>query len=247
MSMLIIILIVIIIIAVLSVWWISSNMKNQADGNMLLLNNNEDKIISEWLKSNVKPSLNVNITPEEIASKFIKSIYNYDVNHNNIVVGSDLENKYFKLTKNKIGTTFSHKEDCILYLRASMGIDYEIIIINSNNKLKEQLSRKNESVNLFILNDAINSKNDKIAYKFMRELLNERWNKLINVNNTDLLPREINDSYLYLKNNNDSQVYNNITTLITDKGLRINLLCSHNDFEQLIKRLNITRQTNLGL
>lgn len=228
-------LIIIIIIAIIIVWYVSSNIKHQADIAELSLDTNEDKILSQWLKDNITSTFNIDITTEEIAAKFLKRIYRYDVDPKKIIIGTNLEYHYNKISRSKLSYVFTEKDDCILYLRSSIGIDYEICIINTSDRIQKLLYNKNFDVDLYHLNDIIESNIEKKAYDHLRLVLNTRWKKLLETNNPNILERDNNDSYAYLRKND----YENIISLETTKGSRINLLCTSVEFDHLIKRLSV--------
>ena len=231
----ILVLIIIIIISVIVVWYISSNIKDKNNKSELILNDDNDKILSQWLKDNKKLSYNIDLSNEQIAAKFIKRIYDYDVSDRSIVVGNNLDLEYFRLTGKNINTNYTEKEDCILYLRSLLGINYEISIINTSSKLVNNLEKTQHDINLQELNDIMESDLDKIGYDHLRKVLNFRWNKILEITNDKILERNSNDSYLYLKHN--SEIFNT-TTENSERGMRVNLLCDDVEFNSLITRLS---------
>lgn len=238
--MIIYVLIITIIIAVIIVWYISSNIKEKSDNAELELNTDEDKILQQWFEDNKKLSFNIDLTNEEIIAKLIKRIYDFDIDPRNLIIGTNLEQEYYNITKNKIQTKISDKKDCILYLRSIIGINYEVCIINSSNNLFNKLSSKvSDDINLNFLNDIIDSNLEKTAYDHIRKVLNIRWERISEINNNNILERSSNDSFLYLNPKHD------IPNLITDstvKGDKVNLLCNNIEFEGLIYRLNCIPQ-----
>lgn len=235
MSEIIYILIVIIIIAVIIVWYISSNITEKSNNSELALDTDEDKILEQWFRENKKQSFDINITNEQIVTKLIKKLYNFDVDIDIIIIGTYLDKEYYNITGKQISTKFSEKEDCILYLRSITGINYQVLIINSYNTLLCKLSNlsKQNDINLFFLNDIIESNLEKTAYDHLRKVLNVRWERILKTNDT--LQRTSDDSFLYLKSNHNIP---NLITSSTEKGERVNLLCNNTEFEALIYRLN---------
>lgn len=231
----IIALIVIIIIAVIVVWYVSSNIREKSNNTDLALNTDEDKILTQWFEENKRSSYDCDISNEQIISKLLKRIYDFDVDPDSIIIGSNLEEKYYNITRKQLNTKFSDKQDCILYLRSVIGLNYEICIINSSKKLLNKLTSNESDLNLFFLNDIIESKLEKTAYDHIRKVLNIRWGEILKTNNDNIIQKENDDSFLYLKKNH------NIPNLITHEmtnNERVNLLCSSIEFEALIHRLN---------
>ena len=230
MSEIIYILIIIIVIAVIIVWYISSSIRENSNNTELELYTDDDKILQQWFQDNVKQSFNIDLTNEQIISKLISKIYNFEVDPKNIIIGTKLDKRYFYITKRKISTTFSDKEDCILYLRSIIGINYEICIIHSSNNVYDKLSNSQNDINLFYLNDIIESNLEKTGYDHIRKVLNIRWDRILTANNS--LERTSDDSFLYLKDN-----IPNLVSHPTSKGNRVNLLCNNVEFEALMYRL----------
>jgi len=230
--MIIYVLIIIIIIAVVIVWYISSNIRENSNNTELELHTDEDKILQQWFEDNKKQSFNIDLTNEQIISKLIHKIYNFDVDHKKIIIGSNLEQEYYNITRNKIQTKFSEKEDCILYLRSIIGINYEICIINSSNNIFNKLSKLSNDINLYFLNDLIESNLEKIGHDHIRKVLNVRWERILKTNNS--IERTTDDSFLYLTPNHNTP---NLISCSTSKGDRVNLLCNNVEFEALIYRL----------
>ena len=228
------ILIIIVIIAVIAVWYISSNIKEKSNNAELALNTDEDKILLQWFEENKKPSFNMDLTNQQIIAKLIKRIYDFDVNSDNIIIGNNLEQKYYDITKKRISTKFSENEDCILYLRSIIGINYEILIINSSKNISKFNSL--DDLDLSMINDILDSNLEKTAYDHIRKALNIRWKAIMETNNKNIIDRNSDDSFLYLKSNH------NIPNLITDKldqRDRVNLLCNDTEFNALIYRLKL--------
>jgi len=226
------VLIIIIIIAVIVVWYVSFNIKEKSNNTELALDTDEDKILSQWFEDNKKPSFNMDLTNQQIISKLIKQIYDFDVDPDTIIIGTNLEQEYFNITKKKISTKFSETEDSILYLRSIIGINYEDFIINSSRNISKFKSL--DDLDLSMINDILDSNLEKTAYDHIRKLLNIRWKAITETNNKNITERNSDDSFLYLKSNH------NIPKLITDKTNkrdRVNLLCNPIEFEALIHRL----------
>ena len=236
--MIIYVLIIIIIISVIVVWYISSNIRENSNNTELELNTDDDKILQQWFEENKKQSFDIDLTNEQIIAKLIKKLYSFDVDYKKIIIGTKLDRKYFYITKRKISTKFSDKEDCILYLRSIIGINYEVCIINSSNKIFSKLSNAQNDINLFYLNDIIESNLEKTGYDHIRKVLNTRWDRILETNNT--LERTSDDSFLYLKSTHNIP---NLLTHPTSKGNRINLLCNNVEFEALIHRLSPALQS----
>jgi hypothetical protein len=254
---LIIFLVIIIIIAIIIVWYFSGNIKENSKTIELSLDNDDDKIISQWLKDNTKTTFIVNNTNEQIAANFLQRIYHINVHPDNIAIGHNLEMKYYQLTKKQLLPHFSENEDCILYLRSVIGMNYELCIINSmtsNEDLESLISElSDDDINLQYLNDIMLSNNDKKAYEHLRLVLNTRWRILLDTNsvNTAKILNVIDndDSFLYFNDitckniddpnyDNINNLFKNVKTLKTSKGYRLNLLCSSEEFDNFIQRFS---------
>lgn len=235
---LIIVLVIISILAIIYVWYVSKDLHKSDE--KLFLHTDENKLLSQYYIDNVKQSLDFVITSEEIATKFIKRIYNITVDPKNIIIGSNLDTQYYQITKRKLNNAYSKNEDSFIRLRNLIGIDGEIAIIYDNN-IKNRLYENNK-YDLRNLNDIMESNLDHKIYEYLQKGLKTRWTQLMTLNNPNIL--NYGDSYLYLKIEQDNTEYGtridlpeNVVALNTSKGARINLLCDDREFELLKPRL----------
>ena len=249
------------VLAVMYVWYLSHRIHAATAAKVLQLSGDDNHLLSDWYQSNIKPSLKFDVDDNEVASRFLKSFYNIDISPNQLIVGTNLIHKFYEVARNDdiaiITSKYIPKSNNYIFdLRSILGIPNEIAIIN--NSYIRQLMKKNNNANLTQLDEIMDSELASTSYNYLSSVLKYRWQKIKSLN-MQILNNE--GSYLYLDTNafnqniiNEKQVrlygddgqfnidddilYNNINGLRTNQGIRINLLCSDIDFEELINRLS---------
>ena len=225
----ILILVIIILISIAYVWWVTRYSNIISDDQELKLHTEEDKMLGNWYQNLNKSPLNFGMDDREIATAFIERIYNRKVDYEHIIIGTNLEKQYYKITGKEI-----EKENYI-DVRSLIGKPWEFIIV-PDRKVRAQIVV--EIVDLNELNDIMIAKAEQGAWEYITDLLDNRWKMIDALNDEDVL--NSSGSYLYLKtdsNEDEVIVKQNIRAKGTSKGARINLLCDNWEFETLMKRL----------
>ena len=239
MSYFLLVSILIAAIAIIYVWYASRGLNSISDDVILALDTDEDKILSQWYQTQIKPTFDFQTNDTEVAVKYLKRLYDLDVDPNSIVVGSSLNAQYRKLTQRRLATQYTAGADCLFDLRSTIGIPGEIAVV-MDPRIRTTLFRNN-TTDASMFTAIINNELDITARDYLHELLNQRWERIRQLND----PNVINSggSYLYLNITRETVsgstsvlVFDNVTGLITEDGARINLLCSNLEFETLIAR-----------
>lgn len=251
MSYFLVVLIVIAIIAILYVWYITKYQNAISDSDPLKLDTDENKLIGEWYKNNLSPTYDFTTTTYEIAAKFLKIIHKITTDPTLIVVGDDLNNQYYNLTKihlinepTKVDEYVRLNEptkvnesnlssDCIFHIRDVFGIPGEIAIIYDED-IRKQLRSQNDNYDLLKLNNIMTMDPEGFISSYLQNVLNARWKQLLELNN----PNISNNSGSYLCiDEADTNLPENIIATRSNSSAKINLLCTNLEFEALIKRL----------
>lgn len=233
MDYFLIMLFMICIVAIIFFWHVSHKSKYLPENEQLFLNTNQDKLASEWYKHNIKHSVDLNVDDYAIACKFLKRIYDIDADPNTIVIGNNLQSQYQQLT----GSMLDNKS--FFDIRATVGKDGEIAIINDNSIVKTL--RRNNSLDLTDVSNIMDSDLDGIAKDFFTLVLDNRWDRISQLNDQNVLNR--GGSYLYYDSSSSDDnvvVFGNVVANNTNQGARINLLCNDIEFETLMNRWKVS-------
>lgn len=240
----IIILFVFAFLLVFFSWFFTQNLRHIPEYSDINLEGNCDKLVTAWYQSELQNHTDkIRINDDlDIASEFIERNYNITINKNKLVIGDDIANAVKTLT----GKHISDTKIKIYDIRSMVGIPGEIAYVPSKSlrrKLQKHLDNSEKSVDINFL-DKIMSKNlDTTARKFLFDKLNERWNRLLSLQD----PRIMNNkgSYLYMFNTDISKVTGSIEHN-SSKGVitRYNLLCSDLEFKYFIERLTKDSKTS---
>lgn len=230
-------LIIMIIVAMLAIayaWYISRNFNSIPNDKILLLDTDDDHILSSWYEYNIKQMLSVNVDDNELASRVLHRIYNIEISPDLLIIGSDISLQYLRIKKSNISNKYSPDVDCIFNLRDSIGKNLEIAIIR-DSKIRNIIKRVTNTGDITDLYSIVDSGLDIIARDYLKNVLKYRWEKITELNDSNVLNTE--GSFLYLKDS----IISNVQTATTPYGNRINLLCKNLDFDTLLKRwkLNI--------
>lgn len=211
------------LLTVLYVWYKTNQMRSVEH---LFLDTDEDKLLSKWFDSHIKPEYHFDLDEKKVASDFLEKIYGIEVDPKFIIVGKDLITQHPTLSpKYKFG------KDCIFYLRDVLGIDTEIAIIYDKVRRESMSYGKFDSQKI----------NDIVAYgvgvkakEFLENLLSTRWNIIDKLEDSNVINSK--GSYLYIKSETKELFGNTVIGAVTPFGIRINLLCTDFEFDMLIKR-----------
>lgn len=225
MSYLLIVLSIVAVILVILFWYLS-RYYTITDDDVLDLMGDDNLVTEKWIKSNIEGKTNFDRDGESTASRLLQRNLNIEVNPNDLVVGLNLAKQFRDLTNINIA------DNQIFDMRAILGIPGEIMIVK-DSKIKSILRRQND-LDISLINIVMENDLDTIACKYLSELLTKRWQLLqqslfgiaIEGNITN------NNSYAYLESCNLPKV----ELLDTNKGKRLNMLCSDRQFDALIKR-----------
>jgi hypothetical protein len=234
------VLAIISIISIIYVWYVTMNLNYIADDEYVYLHTDEDKIATKWYENNITHSIQTEIIDDLVtAEKFLQRVCDIEVDKNLIVIGENLEDQYNYLTKNTLSTKYDPDADCIFDIRSLIGKKGEIAIIHDKNILGKM--RRNNNFDLSEVASVMDSNLDKITKTYFPIMINDRWKKLLQLNDPNLMNGE--GSYAYYKISSTEKdivnLFGNVTaaTVRHNNSLaRINLLCDDTEFKNLLKR-----------
>lgn len=258
--------ILVALVAILYVWYVTRGLNSIPDDKPILLDTDDDKLLVYWYKMHIKESYDFNTNDSEAAAKYLKRIHDIEINPGLLVLGTDLDNQYFNITRTHLNikyldtsnqTNFTQSEnlfqtnvDYLFDIRSTIGKSGEIAIIN-NSRVRENLQRNN-NLDFTEISSIINSDLGTIANNYLREVLKFRWTQILELKDPSLL--NSCGSFLYLRTLKDttsgvpvSVLGERVTALMTSQGARLNLLCSNYEFEALIKRWKEYLSNNIEL
>jgi len=177
--------ILIALLAILYVWYVTKYSNSIPDDKPIPLESNDDRLLIHWYNMHIKHSFDFNINDLEIAAKFLERIYNIKIDPNLLVIGTNLENQYFKITGHHLENGYSPDKDCLFDVRSIIGKSGEIAIIYNEN-LRNSL-RKVNTFDFTELNDIINSDLDIMARDYLYEVLKFRWEQITQLNDPNVL------------------------------------------------------------
>lgn len=226
--------ILILLCAILYVWYYTRYANYIPNSQVLELDTEEDKVLSNWYKSSVKEEL---VDDSTVFSKYLKNIYGIEVNSSLLIIGEDLDEKYFKLTKKELSEEYQPGVDCYFDFRPVIAKTGQVAIIN-DIRIRQQLERSN-TFDLTEIYSIISNGLEIGAYQYLKQVLDFRWEQILKLEDDNVLNRE--GSYLYYKpsayiKSSEKILDDQVAVKITSKGARVNLLCSNYEFEALIDR-----------
>lgn len=253
-------LIIFTIVLILIAWLYSKYLSYYNSNKVLSLESDDDELLTDWYKSNIKPIYTVELNNTIIAAKYISQIYNIDIDPSLLVVGQNLSDKFINIISSNNFNTKDQKlfmssnindissiikDNNILFdIRSSLGINCDIAIIHNSN-LRNKL-QKDSLYDLYTLDSILETNHALAVHKYLSNELNARWDVISSINLPNILNN--NGSFVYLKvdpnfysdkyYNTVITIFDNIQATMTPKGARINLLCSHNNFKLLMTRLS---------
>lgn len=218
MSYFLVITFLVALCAIIYVWYVTRSFIIP-DDTTLILDGDENKLLSKWYKNNITPSYDFTLTDNEIAAKYLKRFHNIDIDPQLLVIGTELNGSFSELFD----------------IRDSLGESGQIAIVD-DKKVRDRLQRVN-SCDLSMVNQIMDSDLDKIAANYIKNTLETRWNKILELNDPNLVKKHTG-GYVYLNSNNANQalIFSNVVGKATKDGIRLNLLCDNYEFDALIKR-----------
>jgi cell division protein FtsL len=244
MSYFLIVAILVAVIAVIYVWYVTRYLNRIPDDKPISLETEDDKLLIHWYNMHIKHSFDFNINDIEIAVKYLKHIYDIEINPDLIIIGTNLESQYFNITGRHLINKYSPDVDCIFDIRSTLAKPGEIAIIHDS--IVRNSLRKINTFDFTEINNIMESELDLIARDFLHEVLKFRWEQITKLNDPNILNNSGSYLYLHVPTDISSSIPNNtvitvlggVSALLTSRGARINLLCSNIEFETLIKRWN---------
>ena len=241
-------MIVVVLLLIGIMWYISSsyytdNIKvNIADTDAKLLNDwfTHELHCSSELSTEFNTDANLSAQTQIAAATLLKVLYDVNIDATNIIVGLNIDKKYYKLTgKNLVPNR------TLFDLRDVLGLSLQICIVNA--RLYQKLTQDhNSQVNehqLRLLIAIIEDKAYDLVLSYIKKVLDHRWNKLQELQDERIINNS--GSYLYLRSDNE-QILPNITGLLLSKEqVRINLLCTEYEFDLLLKRWRVYMKNNI--
>lgn len=247
--------IIVALIAILYVWYVTRGLNPIPDDKPIPLDTDDDKLLVHWYKMHIKQSYDFNTNDSEAAAKYLKRIYNIEINPELLVLGTDLDSQYFSITRNHLNNKYldtsnqpdstpndnfsQTNTDYLFDIRSTIGKAGEIAIIN-NSRVRENLQRNN-NLDFTEISSIINSDLETVANDYLLEVLKFRWTHILELNDPSIL--NSSGSFLYLRTSQETTLGlpvlvlgGRVTALMTSQGARLNLLCSNYEFEALIKR-----------
>lgn len=204
-------------VLIVIVWYISKSYRYIPDSELLDLSSEEDLLVLPWINK-------IELTGSDMEERLLKALH---IESNNIVFGKDLKTTYQKLTGNILRNNRSWFD-----LRLLTGFPGELAIIE-NDRIALQMRAMNSNMDLKNLTYIVAVDPELTVTNHIKQILDSRWETIISLNDPNVLNNS--GTYLYYKSDTDT-VFNNVQGLTTDKGLRINLLCSNLQFNTLIAR-----------
>jgi len=226
MSYFLLITFIVALIAIFYIWYITLDLRSIPDDKILSLETDENKLLQQWFQNNITPSIIPNLDANEVAAKFLRRMFNIEVDSNLLVLGTNITIPL----NHKLSSQYQPGSDIIFDLRSMVGVTGNIMVIHDPN-LRSQL-RRNNNYDPSLLDTMMDKGADLVAREYIVKVLEYRWNKLLELNDPNILNNK--GSYLYLR---DCQIPN-VTTFTAKYGnkTRINLLCTDLEFETLLKR-----------
>jgi vacuolar-type H+-ATPase subunit F/Vma7 len=242
MSYFLVVITIVAIIAIVFFWFISKKYRWIPDDEILSLEGIEDKVLQRWYDQHMPRLLLVDMGNYEIAAALFEKLQGLKADPKKIVIGHDLAKQYEDLlpreSNNKI-------YPFILDIRSQIGKPGEIAIVTDDD-IRKKL-RANNDLDMRDVYGILENQLEQIARDYLKEILQFRWNKLIEVRNANLLNRS--GSFAYFRTDSKlppgsvTMLFPNVTAAVTRHGARVNLLCSDLEFTTLLTRMTQTNQT----
>lgn len=218
-------LVLVSVISVILMWKLSKNKNLLPIDEILQLSTSDNYLLYDWYK-NLEGTQELYEDDNVIAARLIENLYGIKICPDFIVIGNNIKIKYYKLTGRKLvpGETFFD-------IRSAVGLEGEICVIK-NVEVRNILQKNAEVDCMDEIRKLVGNNLDKVVRDYLENILRYRWNKILELNDSNVLNDE--GSYLYVK----SFPGENVETKETPYGRRINLLCKDKEFETMISRWN---------
>lgn len=227
----ILVCLLIVVGAIIYMWYASPRFQSIPDGTPLKLGTEEDRLLSQWYATQIKPSFNFDIDETRVGAELINQLLNpteSPVDPGTIVVGTNLAAQYHNLTRRHFDPNYGPEKDCLFDLRSLIGKPGEIAIVQ-DPRVRNSLRRANR-LNMIEISSIVELRLAPLARDYLQKVLTERWTQLIKLNDPMILNR--GGSYLYLRESHLPHV-----EVADVHGIkRINLLCSDLEFKTLLQR-----------
>lgn len=223
-------LLIVAIIVAIVFWYFTRGYRGIPDTQRIDLSTDENRLFGSWFDSHLPAGIDVPPSLEElseIGAQVIERLWDRKVDPALVVVGSNLDLEYRKLTGRGFETEVGPGLDNIYYLRDKIGRNGTLAIIH-DPEIRRQLQRHSEPLDLHRI---IAANLDLQAKEYLSAVLTYRWNLIATkFDLSDLVG--VGGSYAYLRN----FAVPLITPLEKSGRFRLNLLCSDLEFDALIKR-----------
>lgn len=247
MEYFIIISITVVLLYILYIWYRTRYLNHVPDTSTLELHTESDKLLTHWYSMNLGTTHFPIINDLDLASKFLKQLYDIEPNTSYLVIGHKFDKSLYKThTGHNIQTIYNGMKpimntDVIYDIRSTLGLPGEIAIIH-DRELVRMLRRKTPSIDGSMLDAVLDSNLWSGARDFLQSVLQARWNKIKSIYGNTTQIRETG-SYAYVDDkihvvqdiSNEAQVIELFGSVLSLGG-RINLLCSDYEFEACIVR-----------
>lgn len=235
MSMFLIGMCVLVVCLMIYMWFTTKKYRSMPDGEILHLETDEAKMLGAWFNDNIKETYD-ELEGPEVAARFLQRNFNEDLDPSQLVIGHDLKQLHEDLGGKGAARFWS--------IRDAIGIRGEIAEI-ANVRVRRELTRNAmDAHELNQLHAIMNADLDTAARPYVQHVLKHRWQKLSELNPA-LSDIELDTgSYAYWKTPSlldkpytEHDVAFHILGHATERGVRLNLLCTDLEFNTLIQRL----------
>lgn len=211
----------VLFVAVLLFFWWSSNYVKNTSKELFVDLSTEDNFMKRWLDERMTGKRKFNVkTPGQMAAYVVEKLTGKEIPPENLAIGKNLYEKHFK----KFGKKVDPQN--FIDLGAILGLDYQIIIMNSKKSAKALIESHDYGQIYTLLEDS--SLSSEIL-RFMKSIMELRWKKVQSIFGD--VP--MTGSYLYLpKHFKFPKVQGKKTAL----GIRYNLTTFDREYDLFVQR-----------
>lgn len=217
-------------IVLVAIWWYATReYRGVPDDRVLdLSGSGTPAVISSWYDQHLKPALDAPANAE-VGARLISRLFHMDVPPQHIIIGTDLDVEYQRLTgADPIINPVERTDEAIYNLRDLIGRPLQIAVIADRRLRRRMAANSTDGADLHAI---MESGLDVLARDHLREILKHRWGLLVDLRDSRILNR--GGSYVYVENFDLPGV---TTHEMPDGCHRIDLLCSETEFAGLISR-----------